>query len=220
MEAIKAKDIAIYGVGGLGREIACVISEINASGKEKWNLIGFFDDGYAIGEKIESKWTILGGINELNAWEKPLAVVLCFGAPNTRCVVRERIVNDKIYFPNVVHPSFKVADPSTFNIGEGNIIAANCTVTCNVSIGNQNLLNGSVVIGHDTKIGSFNSIMPNVRISGEVRMGDYNLIGACSFVLQQLKIGNKVTLSPGSILLTKPKDGCVYIGNPAKKFKY
>ena len=37
-------DIAIYGAGGYGREIACLINnKINSEVKE-WNLVGFFDD--------------------------------------------------------------------------------------------------------------------------------------------------------------------------------
>lgn len=39
------KDIAVYGAGGFGREIACLIRLINESLEEpKWNFIGFFDD--------------------------------------------------------------------------------------------------------------------------------------------------------------------------------
>ena len=39
------KDIAIYGAGGFGREIACLIQMINKSEKKpKWNIVGFFDD--------------------------------------------------------------------------------------------------------------------------------------------------------------------------------
>ena len=36
--------IAIYGAGGLGREIACVLKKINMV-TPTWNLLGFFDDG-------------------------------------------------------------------------------------------------------------------------------------------------------------------------------
>ena len=39
-------------------------------------------------------------------------------------------------------------------------------------------------------------------------------------ILQQLIIGNNIRLGAGSVLMTKPKDGNLYIGNPAKKFKY
>ena len=69
-------------------------------------------------------------------------------------------------------------------------------------------------------MGDCNVFMPNSKVSGSVNIGNENLIGACSFILQGLKIGNNVTLSPGSILLTKPKDGNTYIGNPAKIFRF
>ena len=62
--------------------------------------------------------------------------------------------------------------------------------------------------------------MPGVHLSGEVKIGDCNLLGVNSVVLQQIKIGNNVTLGAGSVLMTKPKDGYTYIGTPAKKFDY
>jgi acetyltransferase-like isoleucine patch superfamily enzyme len=62
--------------------------------------------------------------------------------------------------------------------------------------------------------------MPAVRVSGEIIIEDKNLFGASSFVLQQLKIGTGITLSPLSVLLHKPKDGNTYIGNPAVVVKY
>lgn len=37
------KDIAIFGAGGFGREVACLIKRINKI-KPQWNFIGFFDD--------------------------------------------------------------------------------------------------------------------------------------------------------------------------------
>ena len=36
------KDIAIYGAGGFGKEVACLIKRINEQ-EPTWNLIGFFD---------------------------------------------------------------------------------------------------------------------------------------------------------------------------------
>ena len=39
----------------------------------------------------------------------------------------------------------------------------------------------------------------------------------CSQIFaQQIKIGNEVRLGAGSVLMSKPKDGKLYIGNPAK----
>lgn len=57
-------------------------------------------------------------------------------------------------------------------------------------------------------------------MSGEVKIGDCNLFGIASIILQQLKVGNNVRLGAGSVLMTKPKDDSLYMGNPAKLFKY
>ena len=74
-----------------------------------------------------------------------------------------------------------------------------------------------MVLGHDAQIGSYNSFMPAVRVSGEVKIGDCNFFGVASIVLQQLRVGSEVKLGAGSVLMTKPKDGSLYIGVPAKK---
>lgn len=213
------KDIAIYGLGGLGREVACMIAEINAVSPQ-WNFIGFFDDGAPESMIPSNHGKLLGNIDTLNNWPTDLCVALCFGSPKVIELVRNRITNPLISFPNLIASDFYIGDIDTFKIGEGNIIVGSCAVTCNVEIGNFNLLNGSVTLGHDVKIGNYNVIMPGTRVSGEVSIGNRNLLGAMSFVKQQLTIKDDVTLSPLSALLTKPKSGCTYIGNPAKIFRY
>lgn len=213
------KDIAIYGMGGLGREVACMIADINAVSPQ-WNFIGFFDDGAPETLVPSTYGKLLGNIDALNAWPTELSIVLCFGSPRVIEIVHNKITNPNIVYPNLIHPSLYVGDKETFCIGEGNIILGCSAVTCNVTIGNFNLFNGYNVLGHDVKIGDYNVIMPSARISGEVTIGNRNLFGAMSFIKQQLTIKDDVTLSPLSSLLTKPKSGCTYIGNPAKLFKY
>lgn len=213
------KDIAIYGAGGYGREVACMIKKLNNE-VATWNLIGFFDDGKEAGDSVGHFGRVLGDIDTLNSWEKPLAIAICIGNPDTVGHIRSKIENPYISFPNLIDSDFAIDDPTTFKIGIGNIIKGHCSCTTNIRIGNFNLFNGFVNMGHDVVIGDFNSIMPGARISGEVNIGKYNLIGSDSFIKQQIKIGQHVTLSPLSALLTKPKDGNTYIGNPAKIFKY
>ncbi len=213
------KDIAIYGAGGFGREVACMIREINET-QPQWNLIGFFDDEKPIGIPVSHFGKVIGNGETLNKWPTEIGVILCVGDPLTLTKIRFSINNAKITFPNLISPTFKIADAETFSIGEGNIIKGQCSATTDVKIGNYNMLNGYVNIGHDVTIGDFNVFMPGARISGEVTIGNANLIGADSFIKQGIRIGNQVTLSPLSALLTRPKDGNVYIGNPAKIFKF
>ena len=214
------KDIAIYGAGGYGKEVACLINRINDSKDERWNLVGFFDDGLKKGLAISHFGHVLGGMNELNCYDKKLAIVLAMGNPKYLKSIRNRIINDNIYFPNIIAPDFVIVDDETFSIGEGNVVGWGCSVSCDVSIGSYNILNADDVLGHDVKMGSFNVVMPDIRISGEVTIGECNLFGVGSIILQQIIIGNNVRLGAGAVLMTKPKDDNVYIGNPAKIFKF
>lgn len=212
-------DLAIYGAGGFGREVACLIELINRI-NPTWNLIGFFDDGEAVGSKVSHFGTVLGDIDAVNAYPSDLAIVMAIGSPMAVKKIVSRISNQNISYPNIICPDFWISDKATFNIGKGNIIQGDCAVTCNVNIGDFNVMNGSVVLGHDVKIGDYNQFMPATRISGEVTTGDCNYFGVGSIVLQGLTIGNNTKIAAGAVLMTRPKDNSTYIGNPAKLFKY
>ena len=212
--------IAVYGAGGLGREVAGGIERINRAGKGNWDFVGFYDDNLEIGSQVSHYGVVAGGMNELNAIDEPLALAIAVGSPLVRKQIRERITNPNIYFPNLIAPSFKVLDPETFKMGQGNIIQDSCSATCDVTVGDFNVFNGANVLGHDVVIGDFNVLMPSVHLSGAVEVGDCNLLGVDSVVLQKVKIGNNVTLGAGSVLMSKPKDGSTYIGVPAKKFDF
>lgn len=214
------KDIAIYGAGGFGREVACLINRINGV-EPTWNLVGFFDDNPDKKDQPISHFgKCFGGIDALNAWPTELAVAMAIGSSVVVKKVVDKIDNGNISFPNLIHPNFVISDPDSFVIGRGNIIQGGCTVTVDVTIGDFNVLNGAICMGHDDKIGSFNTFMPAVRVSGEVKVGDFNFFGVGSIILQQIKIGNNIRLGAGSVLMTKPKDGLLYMGNPAKKTEF
>ena len=201
--------------------MACLIDRINKSQSEpQWRLIGYFDDGKPIGTAISRYGPVLGGMRELNAWPKPLDIAIAIGSPTTIKKIVEAINNPLICFPNVIDSTFAMADELTSEIGHGNIIQKDCFISCDVKLGNFNVLNGDVAFGHDAMAQNYNVFMPNVRISGCVSIGNENLFGACSFVIQGLKIGNHIRVSPGSMLLTKTKDNGLYIGNPAKRYKF
>lgn len=213
------KDIVIYGAGGLGREVACLINAINDVNLQ-WNLVGFIDDGLSVGTQVSHYGKVLGGKNFLLSKNKPISVVISIGSPKVvKQIVEELSKNSFILFPNLVYPSLRFADRETFKIGVGNVIKHDCGFSCDIKIGNFNLLNGGVVFGHDVEIGDFNTFMPDVRISGEVKIGCGNFLGVGSIVLQQVIIDENVRLGAASVMIRKPKNGELYIGNPAKIVK-
>ena len=211
------RDIAVYGAGGFGREIACLIKMINEN-EPTWNFIGFFDDG------IEKNSTnqfgeILGGMTELNAWNKEIAIAIAIATPHTIRHIVENINNSRVYFPNIFAPDLLYLDESSVKFGIGNIICSRCLISCNVEIINFNIFNGYIPIGHNTIIGSYNVFMPSVNISGGVEIGDYNFMGVSSVILQQIKVGSGVRIGAGSIVIRKTQDNNLYIGNPAVRVK-
>ena len=214
------KRIAVYGAGGLGREVAGGINRINKANGDQWEFVGFFDDNIPAGTQVSHFGKVIGGMDDLNKLDEPMALAIAVGQPRTRKLIRESITNPNITFPNLIAPSFRILDPQTVSIGEGNIIQDNCSVTCDVTIGSFNVFNGSNVMGHDVEIGNYNVMMPGVHLSGAVQVKDCNMLGVDSVVLQRVKIGNNITLGAGSVLMTKPKDNCTYIGVPAKKFDF
>lgn len=210
------KNIVIFGAGGLGREVACLIKRINAVQPE-WNLLGFYDDGIEVGVRNEYG-AVLGNVQNLAAYDKEVAVAIAIGLPKTVKMIVEKLSKNKyLQFPNLISPDFSISDPDNYSMGHGNIIQRNCTISCNVHLGNFNILNTGIGLGHDARVGDYNSFMPAVKISGEVTIGDCNFFGVGSIVLQQLKVGNGIKLGAGSMLMRNAKDDLLYLGNPAKK---
>lgn len=209
------KDIVIYGAGGFGREIACLINRLNAV-KQEWNLLGFIDDGEPVGSKNEYG-EVLGNIDYVNSAQKELSVVLGIGTPSILQKLAINITNPKVDFPNLIDPDVLFLDRNNVRIGRGNVICAKCVVSCNVEIGDFNLFNIGVGIGHDASFGSFNVLMPNVNISGGVETGNGNLFGVKSTVLQYLKVGNNTKIGAHSLMMRKAKDDGLYFGIPANR---
>lgn len=211
----KLKKIAIFGAGGFGREVACLIKQINDV-EPTWDFLGFYDDGLKKGVH-EDFGIILGGISELNAVEEPLSIVVALGTPQILKTVVEKITNENIEFPNIISPDLKLLDTGSVTLGKGNVFGMGNYLSCNVRIGDFNMFVGFSTIGHDVVMGNFNCLMPASRISGKVVIGSQNLFGTSSVILQGLNIGNHTTVAPGSIVMTNTKDDHTYLGNPAKK---
>ena len=102
-------------------------------------------------------------------------------------------------------------------MGRGNVVVRGCSFSVDVTIGDFNQFNSLSALAHDVVVGSFNVFMPLTRVSGEVKIGNNNFFAISTIILQQINIGNNVRTGPGAFLMTKPKDGQLYMGNPAKK---
>ena len=211
------KDIAIYGIGGLGRQTACLLRRINAQ-QRQWNLIGFFVDDVEPGTQTEYG-PVLGDMSALNAWDKPLAVVFAIANPAGVKRLVAAVENPHIYFPNIIAPDVIFLDSDNTTLGWGNIISSLCLISCNVKLGNFNILNHYITVGHDTEAGDFNAIMPGCRLGGNLSIKDGNFIGANAVILEKLSIGNDNKVGAGAVVIKSIGDRTVSVGVPAKVIK-
>lgn len=209
------KDLLIYGFGGFGHEVACIITHINKE-RPTWNIIGYIDDGVEVGTEYKYG-KVLGNIDTLNAWDRPVSVVIAIGCTEHLQELSRRITNPLVSFPNIIAPNVFYFDKESVTMGRGNIITFGCRFSCNTHLGDFNVLNGNVSLGHDVTLGSYNVMFPETRISGQTTIGNQNFFGARSFVAQCLKIGDRCRFGAGCYVLRRVKEGCLYMGNPAKR---
>ena len=107
------KDIAIFGAGGFGREVACLIKRINEK-EPTWNFIGFFDDNEVLKGTKNEYGEVLGGMDVLNAWEKKLSLAVGIGSPKAVYAVINKITNENIVYPNLIDPTVLIADKDNY----------------------------------------------------------------------------------------------------------
>ena len=126
------KDILIYGFGGFGPEVACIINHINTV-EPTWNIVGYIDDGVEVG--AECKYgKVLGNIDTLNSWQTPVSVVIAVGSPKYLEGIPSKITNPLVDFPNIIAPTVFYFDKESVTMGKGNIVTFGCRLSCNIQI--------------------------------------------------------------------------------------
>jgi sugar O-acyltransferase (sialic acid O-acetyltransferase NeuD family) len=211
-------DLVIYGAGGFGKEIACLIAhELDNEFHQHYNFIGFIDDAREKGETIKYG-NVLGDVSFINQYSSPLAVVFSIANPLVLKSAFDKITKADVVFPNVVSKGVTFYDAPSFTMGKGNVLFNGCRFSCDVKLGNFNLFNGFVGIGHDVQIGDFNVFGPSSRVSGDVTMDSMNFLAINAVILQGCIISSEIKMGAGSIVMRNiQKIGGLYFGNPARK---
>jgi sugar O-acyltransferase (sialic acid O-acetyltransferase NeuD family) len=212
---MRSKALAIYGAGGLGREIASMVHDINQH-KRQWELIGFYDDGKQKGSIIDLL-PVLGGRNEINAARSPMSLVIAISDPLTKEKLVREIVNTNIGFPVLIHPACLAGDKKNNRFGRGTILTAGVILTTRIQTGDFVLINLATTVGHDVTIGKFCSIMPGCSISGSVSLGERCLVGTGARILQNITVGEDSIIGAGAVVTRSFGPASTLIGVPAVK---
>ena len=208
-------EIAIWGAGGFGREVAWLIEEINKN-KKKFTIIGFLDDNLALKDKGINGLEILGGI-EFVEKKHSLALTLAIGNPLHRFRIQKKLSKYNITYPNLIHPS--VSQGINNSIGIGNIFCSGCIMTVNTIIGNFCHFNLKTTIGHDCNLGDFTTSACSVDFAGYSKTGIGVYCGNQSTLLPSIFVDNFSVIGAGAVVNKNISEGSVAVGVPAKIIK-
>jgi sugar O-acyltransferase (sialic acid O-acetyltransferase NeuD family) len=206
--------IIVIGAGGLGREIALLIEQINKV-LPSWVIMGFLDDQAEVGSQI-GNYSVLGSIDMAPTFHDA-QFVFAIGSPQVKEKIY-KILKDSVHFATLIHPTALIG--SRVSLGLGSVVCAYCVITEDISIGQQVLLNLSCTVGHDTVIEDFCSFMPATHISGEVHVHKSVYVGTGAKIINQVEIGEGSILGAGAVVSKSIPPYCTAVGIPAKPIKF
>lgn len=210
------KDIVIIGAGGMAREVAWLVKEINLAQGATWNLLGFVDANRASKGQIGGEYPVVGDDDWLLKTEKPLAVVIGIGNPKLIHKISGMLAHKKnLEFPNLIHPTV-IWDRETIIMGQGNLLCAGAILTTAIQLGSFNILNFGSSYGHDAVIGNCCVINPGVNVSGKVHIGDRCLVGVGSVILENRIVQNDTVIGAGAVVTKDVAAYATVVGVPAR----
>lgn len=214
MSKVEVKPLIIVGAGGLGREVAWLVEDINKN-TPQWNLLGFVDDGVS-GSTVEG-YPILGNVDSL-FYMKPLPwVIVAIANASVRKRIAGKIQQRGMSMATLIHPS---AQNSRFvEIGEGSIICAGSVLTSNIKLGLSCIVNLGTLIGHDTILDNFVSLMPGVNLAGEVTIGEGVYMGLNACVINRTSVGEWSIIGAGATVVSDIPPKSLAVGVPARVLK-
>ena len=210
----EVKPLIIVGAGGLGREVAWLVEDINKN-TPQWNLLGFVDDGVN-GFTVED-YPILGDVDSLFYMEPLPWVIVAIANASVRKRIVGQIQLRGMSMATLIHPS--VQSSRFVEIGEGSIICAGSVITTNITLGLSSIVNPNCFIGHDTVLQNYVSLMPGVHVAGEVKLGEGVYMGLHSCVINRTSIGEWSIIGAGATVVSDIPPNSLAVGVPARVVK-
>ena len=102
-------------------------------------------------------------------------------------------------------------------IGKGSQIYPGVRIMRDVEIGENVIILPNTVINHDCQIGDFCIINSSCVLNGNVELGGLTFLGAGSSIKEDCKVGSRVKVGMGSLILDNLIEEALYFGRPAKK---
>ena len=168
-------------------------------------------DGIAL---IHSKAALTHWINEQHEMRLGFVAAIGGNLGKDRLEIDAKLTKMGLNPITVIHNRAHVASSSS--IGDGCQILAMATVSEEVVIGRQVIVNTSASVDHECIIGDGVHIMPGAILAGCVNVGDCAMIGSNATVLPRVTIGEFSQIGAGAVVTRNVAPYATVVGIPAR----
>lgn len=211
------EQIAIYGAGGFGREVAYWIEDCQQA-HGTMQAVCFVDDDQANHGTILNDLPVMG-LAEARERFPQAKIVGAVGSPQVRERLMEKAAAAGFGFATVLHPRIECS--RWVEIGAGTVICAGNMLTTNIVLGKHVQINMDCTLGHDVLMGDYATLAPGVHISGYVHLGKRVYVGTGAVFIhgiedEPLVIGKDVVVGAGACVTRSVPAGSTVVGVPAR----
>ena len=215
------KNLVIIGARGFGREVLWMARGTREYRAGEWSIKGFLDDKKdaldGLREPKDGFPPILGSVEAYQP--QPDDVFICaLGEAKWRRKYAQMILDKGGRFVSIVSQNAYVASSAT--IGPGCMIGGLTTISDNVTVGPFTMIHSFCTLGHDVTIGAYNSIESHCFFGGYSATGEETTMHVRSAIIPHKRVGNRVSVGFGSVVMRNCGDDVHLFGNPAKRLDY
>lgn len=210
-------DVLVYGAGGMAREVAWLIEQIEAAAGTH-RVIGFIDDAERLRGQLLNDLPVYSLAQARAAWPHA-CVVGGIGAPRVRQSVIEKARAAGFDTTTLIHPRVEMS--RRVAVGHGSVICAGNILTTEIVLGQNVQINLDCTVGHDVIIGDHTTLAPGVHVSGWVHIGQRVYIGTGAVIIngtetQPLLIADDAVIGAGACVTKAVDAGTTVVGVPAR----
>lgn len=217
---MKKIQIAIYGAGGFGQEVAWLAQSAVIDGNH-CEVCCFIDDDSAVCGTILNDAEVMQ-VFEAKKKYPDARVVSGIGVPKIREITMRKVLATGFDFATLIHPRVEMS--KWIEMGEGTVICAGNILTANIFLGKHVQINLDCTIGHDVIMGDYATLAPGVHVSGCVHIGKRAYIGTGAVIVNgtqndPIVIGDDAIIGAGACVTKSVPPGQTWGGVPARRLK-